>query len=155
MQYPVDVSFLTLCYLVLPCMLPSAKRLNLFPFSEHMLYEARAYGADTVLLICAILDQVELTSLLTKSRELGMEPLVEVANTAEMHRALDAGSKVIGVNNRNLHTFKVCMDVLCDIQPENCFHTNLSGVYVYISSHQTAVPKKYKEPLARPRHQTS
>jgi indole-3-glycerol phosphate synthase len=72
-----------------------------------MLYEARAYGADTVLLICAILEQEELTQLIAKARELGMEPLVEVANTAEMHRALDAGSKVIGVNNRNLHTFKV------------------------------------------------
>lgn len=80
-----------------------------FVISEHMLYEARAYGADTVLLICAILDQEELAGLLAKSRELGMEPLVEVANTAEMHRALDAGSKVIGVNNRNLHTFKVDM----------------------------------------------
>mmetsp|Transcript_4747 Transcript_4747/g.5478 ORF Transcript_4747/g.5478 Transcript_4747/m.5478 type:complete len:539 (-) Transcript_4747:1143-2759(-) len=80
-----------------------------FVMDEYQLFEARAFGADTVLLIVAILEKELLKSLLEKARELGMEPLVEVACEEEMNVALDVGAKVIGVNNRNLHTFKVDM----------------------------------------------
>jgi len=79
-----------------------------FVFDEYQLYEARANGADTVLLIVAIMDsQEQLQSLLDKSRELGMEPLVEVNNDEEMKTALAVGAKVVGINNRNLHSFSV------------------------------------------------
>ena len=78
-----------------------------FLIDEYQLLEARAYGADTVLLIVAILSDEELSFLIGKSRELGMEPLVEAANEAETIRALQAGAKVLGINNRDLTTFKV------------------------------------------------
>ena len=78
-----------------------------FLLDEYQIYEARVYGADTVLLIVAVLEEAELTQLIACARTLGMEPLVEVNNDAETKIALRAGAKVIGVNNRNLHDFKV------------------------------------------------
>mmetsp|Transcript_3501 Transcript_3501/g.5056 ORF Transcript_3501/g.5056 Transcript_3501/m.5056 type:complete len:539 (-) Transcript_3501:29-1645(-) len=81
-----------------------------FIIDEYQLHEARAYGADTVLLMLSILNQEELTNLITKARALGLEPLVEVVNDEETQRALKAGAKVLGVNNRDLHTFKVDMN---------------------------------------------
>eukprot|EP00028_Trichosphaerium_sp_Am-I-7-wt_P008773 CAMPEP_0168521494 /NCGR_PEP_ID=MMETSP0405-20121227/8700_1 /TAXON_ID=498012 /ORGANISM="Trichosphaerium sp, Strain Am-I-7 wt" /LENGTH=462 /DNA_ID=CAMNT_0008542745 /DNA_START=225 /DNA_END=1613 /DNA_ORIENTATION=- len=78
-----------------------------FIVDPYQIYEARAYGADTLLLIVASLEEADLVSYLKTSRELGMEPLVEVANESEMKIALKVGAKVIGVNNRNLHTFTV------------------------------------------------
>ncbi|EOD15413.1 hypothetical protein EMIHUDRAFT_245556 [Emiliania huxleyi CCMP1516] len=80
-----------------------------FIVDEYQLLEARAHGADTALLIVAALSAAELSSLMAFSRSLGMEPLVEAANEGEMRVALDAGARVIGVNNRNLHTFEVDM----------------------------------------------
>ena len=78
-----------------------------FIFDEYQILEARLAGADTVLLIVKMLSQNELRSLYNFSKLLGMEPLVEVNSREEMERALDVGSKVIGVNNRDLHSFKV------------------------------------------------
>ena len=78
-----------------------------FLIDEYMVYEGRVYGADTVLLIVAVLEEALLTSLISTSRSLGMEPLVEVNNDNETKIALRAGAKIIGVNNRNLHDFKV------------------------------------------------
>lgn len=80
-----------------------------FIFEEYQITEARLYGADTVLLIVAMLEDEQLKRLCAYSRSLGMEPLVEVNNTAEMTRALELDAKVIGVNNRNLHDFTVDM----------------------------------------------
>ncbi|KAJ3189900.1 bifunctional tryptophan synthase trp1 [Gaertneriomyces sp. JEL0708] len=80
-----------------------------FVCSRYQIAEGRLNGADTVLLIVAMLTDPQLADLLNYSRSLGMEPLVEVANAAEMERALKAGSKVIGVNNRDLHSFEVDM----------------------------------------------
>lgn len=80
-----------------------------FIIDEYQLLEARAYGADTALLIVASLPIDELKMLMAASRGLGMEPLVEVANEPEMRIALEAGARVIGINNRNLHTFEVDM----------------------------------------------
>ncbi|KZT42019.1 anthranilate isomerase [Sistotremastrum suecicum HHB10207 ss-3] len=80
-----------------------------FILDEYQISEARLHGADTVLLIVAMLPLPRLKSLYTFSLSLGMEPLVEVNNAAEMHAALDLGAKVIGVNNRNLHDFQVDM----------------------------------------------
>lgn len=81
-----------------------------FLLDEYQLWEARLYGADTVLLIVAILDDATLAALMAAARELGMEPLVEVANAPEMERARALGARVIGINNRNLHDFTVNMD---------------------------------------------
>ena len=80
-----------------------------FIFSEYQIAEARLHGADTVLLIVAMLEQEQLARLYAYSLKLGMEPLVEVNNAKEMARALELGAKVIGVNNRNLHDFSVDM----------------------------------------------
>ena len=80
-----------------------------FVFDESMILEAAANGADTVLLIVAVLPQHVLERLIQYCRSLGMEPLVEVHADAELDVALQAGAKVIGVNNRNLHTFQVDM----------------------------------------------
>ena len=80
-----------------------------FIFDEYQIDEARFHGADTVLLIVAMLSLDRLKALYAYSLSLGMEPLVEVNNAKEMKVALDLGSKVIGVNNRNLHDFQVDM----------------------------------------------
>ncbi|WVQ77871.1 multifunctional tryptophan biosynthesis protein [Cryptococcus sp. DSM 104548] len=80
-----------------------------FVLSTYMIDEARLYGADTVLLIVAMLDAELLSTLYNYSVSLGMEPLVEVNNPKELELALEIGAKVIGVNNRNLHDFNVDM----------------------------------------------
>lgn len=72
-------------------------------------------GADTVLLIVAMLNDAQLLELMEYSRTLGMEPLVEVASPLEMKRALEAGATVIGVNNRDLNTFQVDMNRTSDL----------------------------------------
>jgi anthranilate synthase/indole-3-glycerol phosphate synthase/phosphoribosylanthranilate isomerase len=81
-----------------------------FIFDEYQILEARLAGADTVLLIVKMLDQELLERLYKYSQSLGMEPLVEVNNVEEMEIAVKLGSKVIGVNNRNLVNFEVDMD---------------------------------------------
>jgi len=78
-----------------------------FIVDEFQLWEGRAHGADAVLLIAAALTQAELTSLLRRAAGLQLDVLCEVHDGAELQRALDAGCQIIGVNNRNLHTFRV------------------------------------------------
>ena len=79
-----------------------------FVLDEYQLLEARAFGADTVLLIVASLPSVAvLAPLVAASRALGMEPLVEVNTVEELDVALSAGAAVVGINNRNLRTFEV------------------------------------------------
>ncbi|MDP9181078.1 MAG: indole-3-glycerol phosphate synthase TrpC, partial [Chloroflexota bacterium] len=78
-----------------------------FLFDEYQLYEARAFGADAVLLIVAILEQPLLEDLLDLAGDVGLDALVEVHDEAEMERALGAEADLIGVNNRNLHTFDI------------------------------------------------
>jgi len=80
-----------------------------FVLDEYQIAEARLHGADTVLLIVAMLRPTRLRALYNYSRSLGMEPLVEVNNAREMEAALELGAQVIGVNNRNLHDFQVDM----------------------------------------------
>lgn len=78
-----------------------------FVISSYQIWEARAHGADVVLLIVAALDQSTLISLLERTVSLGMLPLVEVHTEEEVARALDAGARVIGINARNLKTLDV------------------------------------------------
>lgn len=80
-----------------------------FILDTYQIDEARLYGADTILLIVAMLTDAKLAELYTYSMSRGMEPLVEVNNAAELDRALALGARVIGVNNRNLHDFEVDM----------------------------------------------
>ena len=78
-----------------------------FIVDDIQIYEARALGASTVLLIAGILDEETLKSYINISRKLGMEPLVEIHDEEEGEKALAAGSRIIGVNNRDLKTFHI------------------------------------------------
>jgi indole-3-glycerol phosphate synthase len=81
-----------------------------FVVDEYQLLEARASGADAALLIVAALDQPDLVRLQERARALGLAALVEVHDDDELLRALDAGARVVGVNNRNLRTLTVDVD---------------------------------------------
>jgi len=76
-----------------------------FVIDPYQLYEARWYGADAVLLIAAALDVPQLVALAALSQEIGLEPLVEVHTAAELEKALECSGRIIGINNRDLHTF--------------------------------------------------
>ena len=78
-----------------------------FMIDPYQFYEARAIGADAVLLIAAILDDVQMHEFYQLAGELGLDALVEVHDEAEMERALKLDAKIIGVNNRNLKDFSV------------------------------------------------
>jgi len=88
-----------------------------FLFDPYHLHEARAYGADAVLLIVAILPDELLIELLALARELGLSALVEVHDEGEVERALAAGAAVIGINNRDLRTFHTSVDVTERLRP--------------------------------------
>jgi len=77
-----------------------------FMFDPYQVYEARAAGADCILLIAAMLDDGELRSLAALARELKMAALVEVHDQTELGRAEAAKAELIGINNRDLHSFK-------------------------------------------------
>ena len=80
-----------------------------FLIDPYQVVEARVAGADAVLLIVAALDDPTLRTLLARTRALGMHALVEVHDLAELDRALAAGAEVVGVNNRNLHSFETTL----------------------------------------------
>jgi len=81
-----------------------------FTTNKYQITEALAKGGDTILLIVAVLPQHLLKELIDHARSFGMEPLVEVHADVELEVALQAGAKVIGVNNRNLHTFQMDLE---------------------------------------------
>lgn len=88
-----------------------------FIVTPYQVWEARAHGADLVLLIVAALDQTVLTSLVERIHSLGMTALVEVHAAEEVARAVDAGARVIGVNSRNLKTLEVDRTTFARIAP--------------------------------------
>ena len=88
-----------------------------FMLSSYQLWEARAHGADVILLIVAALEQEALISLLERTESLGMTPLVEVHDEDELSRALDAGARLVGVNARNLKTLEVDRSVFGRLSP--------------------------------------
>jgi indole-3-glycerol phosphate synthase len=88
-----------------------------FVVSSYQLWEARAYGADLVLLIVAALEQSALVSLVERAQSIGLLPLVEVHADEELDRAIDAGATVIGVNARNLGTLEVDRSVFARLAP--------------------------------------
>lgn len=88
-----------------------------FMVSSYQLWEARAYGADLILLIVAALDQPTLVGLRERAESLGMTALVEVHDEAETERAVEAGARVIGVNARNLKTLEVDRQTFARLAP--------------------------------------
>lgn len=102
-----------------------------FTVDEYMIYEAKALGASAVLLICAILDDEQLKSYRELADSLGMSALVEAHTEDEVFRAVGAGARVIGVNNRNLKTFEVDVENsrrLRHLAPEDVIFVSESGI---------------------------
>ncbi len=89
-----------------------------FIVSSYQLWEARAHGADLVLLIVAALPQDALVSLIERAESIGLTPLVEVHDEDEAERAVDAGARVVGVNARNLKTLEVDRGTFARVAPE-------------------------------------
>lgn len=89
-----------------------------FMVTRYQLLEARAHGADLILLIVAALSHDELTDFLAYTRQLSMSALVEVHDVHEARRAVDAGARIIGVNARNLKTLEVKREVVPEILQE-------------------------------------
>jgi len=88
-----------------------------FLCDPYQVYESRAYGADSLLLIVAILRPEKLEELLRLSQQLGMSCLVEVHNEAELEIALRSRARIIGINNRDLRTFAVDLTVTKRLRP--------------------------------------
>ncbi|HEY93046.1 MAG TPA: indole-3-glycerol phosphate synthase TrpC [Dehalococcoidia bacterium] len=88
-----------------------------FIFDPYQVYESSAYGADALLLIVAILSQEQLEGLLSLSHSLGLRCLVEVHSEDEVERALLSQAKIIGINNRDLHTFTIDINTTYRLRP--------------------------------------
>jgi indole-3-glycerol phosphate synthase len=102
-----------------------------FVVSEYQVVEARASGASAVLLIVAALPQHDLVDLIARANAWGLDPLVEVHAVSELARAVDAGARIIGVNNRNLRTLDVDVhvsEVLIDRMPKDVVAISESGL---------------------------
>jgi indole-3-glycerol phosphate synthase len=102
-----------------------------FIIDEHQIFEAALAGASAILLITAILDDELLAAFLQRAAEVNLDALVEVHTEAEMRRAVALGAKVIGVNNRDLTTFKVDLQTsirLASLAPEGVILVSESGI---------------------------
>ncbi|WP_322795063.1 indole-3-glycerol phosphate synthase TrpC [Tepidiforma sp.] len=102
-----------------------------FIIDEYQLLEARVHGADAVLLIVAALDDARLAALMAGARALGMQALVEVNNADEMERAAALGTDLIGINNRDLRSFRVDLattERLASLVPPGALLAALSGI---------------------------
>ncbi len=102
-----------------------------FTIDSYQIYEARCYGADMVLLIVSILEKEQIKEFCLIAEELGMDAIVEVHDEKELEIALSAGSKIIGINNRDLRTFKVDINTsirLANLIPEDVLVISESGI---------------------------
>ena len=102
-----------------------------FIFDEYQIYESAAYGADAVLLITAMLEKKKLTAFLLLCKAMRLSALVEVHNEEDLTRALSAGGEIIGINNRDLNTFKTDIETtrrLRALIPEGHIIVSESGI---------------------------
>jgi len=102
-----------------------------FIVDDYQVYESAAAGADALLLIVAALEDDDLKRLLELSGQLKIAPLVEVHTEAELERALAADARIIGVNNRDLHTFEVSLETSLRLRekiPASCLAISESGI---------------------------
>jgi indole-3-glycerol phosphate synthase len=102
-----------------------------FILDSYQLIEARVAGADAVLLIAECLDDCNLRKLFNETCELGMTPLVELYQPENLQRVFDAGATLIGVNNRDLHTFTVDLEHTIRMRervPDQCVLVGESGI---------------------------
>ncbi len=102
-----------------------------FIFDPWQVWETRANDADSFLLIVAVLEDALLRDLIALGREIGMEPLVEVHTGEELGRALAAGARIIGINNRDLKTLAVNVETSFELIgriPHDCIAVSESGL---------------------------
>ena len=105
-----------------------------FFIDEYQIYETVASGADAILLICEILSMAEMTKFYNIAAELGLDCLVEVHSEEDIEKALAVDAAIIGINNRDLHTFKVDLGVtqrLIRMIPQNRVIVSESGIRSY------------------------
>ncbi|CCE21849.1 indole-3-glycerol phosphate synthase TrpC [Methylotuvimicrobium alcaliphilum] len=103
-----------------------------FMIDPYQVFEARALGADCILLIVAALDDAQMHELANTAKELGMDVLVEVHDADELQRALTLDTPLIGINNRNLRTFETSLQTTLDLKdqiPENRIIITESGIH--------------------------
>jgi indole-3-glycerol phosphate synthase len=103
-----------------------------FTIDEFHVIEAAAHGADAILLIAALLDEATMRRFREMAAEYKMSALVEVHNEAELDRALGSGAEIVGVNNRNLHTFEVTLETslrLAEKIPAGVVRVAESGIH--------------------------
>lgn len=103
-----------------------------FTISDLHVIQAAAHGADAILLIAAILTAAEMRRLRELAEHYGMAALVEVHDGVELDHALDSGARIVGVNNRNLHTFEVSLDTSLQLArriPADCIRVSESGIF--------------------------
>jgi indole-3-glycerol phosphate synthase len=103
-----------------------------FTIDPYQVYEARALGADCILLIVAALDDGTMQELFSLTKELGMDALIEVHDARELERALKLDALLIGINNRNLRTFETSLNTTLDLLeqiPDNRLVVTESGIH--------------------------
>jgi indole-3-glycerol phosphate synthase len=102
-----------------------------FIIDPYQIVEAKAFGADVILLIAAILSRKEIQTFSTLAQSLGIEVLLEVHNEIELHKSVMPSLNMIGVNNRNLKTFKVSLEtskILSTLIPDDFTKISESGI---------------------------
>jgi indole-3-glycerol phosphate synthase len=102
-----------------------------FIIDPYQIYEAKTIGASAVLLICALLNSKTLKEYIGIANDLGLSALVETHNESEVKSALEAGSRIIGVNNRDLKTFEVTLETSAKLRklvPDNVLFVAESGI---------------------------